>query len=97
MIFLCILVHDRLAHGKKRPSHPERFGAYEKEGESTACLLCCVVLCCVVLCCLIISHWGCFSKYNGISRHILTCYLIFMKRYHNVLLHCSWRDDHKKN
>ncbi len=49
MIFLCILVHDRLAHGKKRPSHPERFGAYEKEGESTACLLCCVVLCCVVL------------------------------------------------
>ena len=49
------------AHGKKRPSHPERFGAWRKERQSTACLcavLCCAVLCCAVLCCAVLSDYG---------------------------------------
>ena len=84
MIFLCILVHDRLAHDKKRPSHPERFGAYEKEGESTACLcvvLCCVVLCCVVLCCVVLPDYKSLGVFLQIQWYLSSYFNMLLNVY----------------
>ncbi|WP_271328211.1 hypothetical protein, partial [Lactococcus muris] len=57
-----------LVQGKKRPSYPERFGAYEKEGESTACL--CVVLCCVVLCCVVLPDYKSLGVFLQIQWYL---------------------------